>query len=235
LDRPDEIVGSQVHVFYVLPSDGVDRGVDTNSVLVNTVGSFLTWLGGQTGGRLLQMDTYQGTLDITSVRLGRSNATMVGYDPFVRDTIEKDLATAGFAAANKIYAVYYDGGSNFACGGGSWPPTLPGRVGALYLQATVANAPPCNSNSFASSPTSPPGYLEFAMIHELMHVQGFVSSTAPNFALGGHVNTDPTDLMYAGPLPWQPSVLDINKQNYYNPNGLPGGIQNFAESPFLGP
>jgi hypothetical protein len=88
-------------------------------VLANTVGSFQTWLGGQTGGRTLRLDTYQGALDITFLRIGRSNATMVGYGAFVRDTIEKDLATAGFAAAGKIYAVYYDGGSTFACGGGS--------------------------------------------------------------------------------------------------------------------
>ena len=234
-DRPDDVTGSQVQVFYALPSDGVDRGLDTNSVLVSTVGSFQTWLGGQTGGRTLRMDTYQGALDITFVRLGRSNATMVSYGAFVRDTIEKDLATAGFAAAAKIYAVYYDGGSTFACGGGSWPPTLPGRVGALYLQGTVSGAPPCNTNPFAGSPTSPPGYLEFAMIHELMHVQGFVSTAAPNFVLAGHVNTGPTDLMYAGPLPWQPTTLDLNQANYYNPNGLPAGILNLANSPFLTP
>ena len=234
-DRPDDVAGSQVQVFYVLPSDGGDRGLDTNSVLVNTVGSFQTWLGGQTVGRTLRMDTYQGALDITFVRIGRSNATMVSYGAFVRDTIEKDLATAGFAAATKLYAVYYDGGSTFACGGGSWPPTLPGRVGALYLQGTVSGAPPCNTNPFASSPTSPPGYLEFAMIHELMHVQGFVSTAAPNFVLAGHVNTGPTDLMYAGALPWQPTTLDLNKANYYNPTGLPAGILNFANSPFLTP
>ena len=234
-DRPDEVVGPQVHVVYVLPSDGQDRHLDTNGMLHNTVGSWQTWLGGQTGGRVLRLDTYQGALDITFVRLARANATMRGYDPYVRDTIEKDLTTLGLVVATKIYAVYYDGGSGYSCGGGAWPPTLPGRIGALYLRGTPPGAPACNSNALATSPTATPGYLEFAMIHELMHTLGVVSATAPHFTLAGHVSDGPTDLMYAGSLPWIPATLDIGQDDYYRPAGLPAGVFNLATSPYLTP
>jgi len=235
IDRPDDVVGSQVHVVYVLPSDGIDRQLDTDGTLGNTVGSWQTWLSGQTGGRVLRLDTYQGALDITFVQLARSNATMMSYGAFVRDTIERDLTAAGLVVSTKIYAVYYDGGSTFACGGGAWPPALPGRVGALYLQGTPPGATPCNMNPFATSPTSAAGYVEFAMIHELMHTLGFVSSAAPHFTAAGHVSDSPTDLMYAGSLPWTPSTLDVGQDDYYRPGGLPSGVLNLATNAYLTP
>ena len=235
LDRADDLSGPQVHVMYVLPSDGSDRHLDTEGVLENTIGSWQAWLGGQTGGRVLRMDTHQGTLDITFVRLGRSDATMASYGAYVRDTIEKDLTALGLVVAPKVYAVYYDGGSTFSCGGGAWPPTLPGRVAALYLQGTPPGATPCNTNPFATSPTDAPRYMEFAMIHELMHTLGFVSASAPHFTLAGHVSDSPTDLMYAGSLPWAPATLDVGQDDYYHPGGLPSGVLNFALSEYLTP
>jgi hypothetical protein len=234
-DRPDDVTGPQVHVVYVLPSDGGDRHLDTDGTLGNTVASWEGWLGGQAGGRAFRLDTYQGALDITFVQLARSNATMTGYGAFVRDTIEKDLAALGVVVAPKIYAVYYDGGSTFACGGGAWPPALPGRVAALYLQGTPPGAPACKTNAFASSPSSAPGYLEFAMIHEVMHTLGFVSSAAPHFTAAGHTSDSPTDLMYAGAMPWAPSTLDVGQDDYYRPAGLPVGVLNLATSSYLTP
>ena len=234
IDRKDEASGNQVHVMYVLPADGVDRLLDLDGTLQNTVGSFQNWLAGQTNGRNLRMDTFEGELDITFVRLTRTDAVMANYGRFVRDTIEKDLAQIDFNSPNKIYAVYYDGSHNFTCGGGAWPPDLPGLVGALYLQGTPPGATPCNSNPFASSPTTPPGYLEFAMLHEIMHVMGFIDMNAPNHTLRGHVSDSPTDLMYAGSLPWAPSVLDFGGDDYFG-SDVPAGILNFAASPFLIP
>jgi hypothetical protein len=233
-DRPDEVPGSQVHVMYVLPSDGGDRQLDLNGTLANTVGSFQTWLAGQTGGRQLRTDTYRGAVDITFFRLGRSDALMKSYGAFVRDTIEKDLERAGFTSSTKLYAVYYDGGSTTACGGGAWPPTLPGRVAALYLQGTPPGATPCNANPFAPSPSSPPGYFEFAMLHEILHTLGFVSSGAPHHTAAGHVSDDNRDLMYAGPQPWNPSILDVGQDDYYG-TGVPSTVLNLADSPFLLP
>ncbi len=69
--------------------------------------------------------------------------------------------------------------------------------------------------------------------HEIFHLLGVVSTAAPNHALAGHVGNDPTDLMYAGPLVWRPSTVDVTKTNYYNPTGLPGTVSNFANSPYV--
>ena len=235
IDRPDDVTGPQLHVVYVLPSDGTDRHLDTDGTLGHTVGSWETWLSEQTGGRVFRLDTYQGALDITFVQLARSNATMMSYGAYVRDTIERDLTALGLVVAPKLYAAYYDGGSTYACGGGAWPPALPGRVGALYLQGTPPGSVPCNATPFATSTTSAPRYLEFAMLHELLHTLGFVSTSAPHFSAAGHVNDSPTDLMYSGPLPWAPAVLDVGQDDYYRPAGLPSGVLNLATSTYLTP
>jgi hypothetical protein len=220
---------------YVLPRDGTDRQLDLNGTLANTIGSWQTWLAGQTGGRRFRLDTFSSALDITFVRLTRTDAMMKGYGAFVRDTIERELVTRGFTVATKVYAVYYDGGSTWACGGGAWPPGLPGRVAVMYLQGTPAGAAGCNTKPFATSPTQAPGYMEFGMIHEIIHTLGFVPANAPRQTLSGHV-PEPNDLMYAGSAPWAlPNlVLDVGRNDYYGDN-VPVGVLNLRDSPFLLP
>ncbi len=48
--RDDLATPQQVHVIYALPSDGIDHELDTNGTLAASVGSWQTWLRGQTGG-----------------------------------------------------------------------------------------------------------------------------------------------------------------------------------------
>ncbi len=140
VDQPDDITGNQVHILYVLPSDGTDRALDANGDLATSVTAFMNWLSLQTGGRKLKLDSYQGSIDITFVRLKKTNSEMKGSGtgwpngiPYLRNRIEDELSAAGFSNAQKIYAVYYDGGSDYACGGAAYPPTVPGRVTAMYL------------------------------------------------------------------------------------------------------
>ena len=125
VDRPDDSPEPQIHVLYVLPSDRGDRELDTNGTLESSVAAFQRWLAGQTGGRVLRLDTSGGSLDVTFHRLARSDEDIAGRGASVRDAVEADLKAAGFNAPNKIYAVYYDGTSTHACGGGAWPPELP--------------------------------------------------------------------------------------------------------------
>jgi len=232
-DRPDEVAGSQVHVMYVLPSDGQDRRLDVDGTLANSVGSFQTWLAGQTGGRRLRLDTYRGAPDITFVRLARSDSLMRSYGPRVRGAIEWELSRAGLLSAGKVYAVYYDGGSTHACGSAAWPPETRGRVGAVYLRGTSPGARPCNY-TFVPSSASSPGYLELSVLHEILHTLGFVAEIAPHEHARGHV-PEPNDLMYdGGAAPWALSevVLDVGQDDYYGSN-VPAAAQNFAHSPFL--
>ena len=177
------------------------------------------------------MDTFQSSLDITFLHLSRTDAEVSSNGAYVRDVIERDLKAAGFNIANKIYAVYYDGRSTYACGGGAWPPSLPGVVAALYLLGEPPGAPPCWTNEFAS-PNGPPGYLEFSMLHEILHTLGFVATCAPHHTRSGHVSDSPQDLMYAGDDPWSPSVLDFGHDDYFM-HGTPSCLD-LAQNSFLG-
>ena len=150
----------------------------------------------------------------------------------MRDRIEAGIKAAGFNQPKKLYAVYYDGSSAFSCGGGAWPSTLVGNVGALYLHGMPPGAPACSETPLATSEDHP-GYWEFALIHEIFHVLGAVARCAPHFTLEGHVSDSPNDLMYAGDLVWEPSVLDISHDDYFDHNNA--GCLDVAKSVFIQP
>lgn len=221
VDAPDQSSDPQIHAIYALPSDGVDRELDDNGTIAREIGSFQRWLSGQAGGRALRIDTAGGSPDVTFFRLAKTDAEVAARGAYVRDEIEAELHAAGFNAPNKIYAVWYDGGSTYACGGGAYPPSLPGNVAAMYLHGTPPGAPPCDSNPFAASADSPPGYLQLSMLHELLHTMGLVAACAPHEVRAGHVSDSPEDLMYAGDEAWRPTYLDVNHDDYYAAN-IPG-------------
>lgn len=229
-DRPDDISGSQIHVKYVLPSDGVDQALDSTGAIAVSTAAMNQWFAVQSGGGSLRLDTYQGSLDISFWRLEKSNAEVAHTGAFVVNTIETELRDAGLIHPGKFYAVYYDGSSNYACGGAAWNPALPGSVGAVYLHGTPPESLPCASRTLATSPAVP-GYWEFAMLHEIFHTLGVVADCAPHHAYSGHVSDSPTDLMYSGAEPWMPSVLDYHHDDYFrhdNPDCL-----DLADSPYL--
>jgi hypothetical protein len=231
-DRPDEAAGPQIHAIYVVPSDGTDRGLDTDGTIERTVRSWNDWLASQSAGKGgFRLDTYgNGTLDVTFFRDPRTNADMASNGAFVRDRLQDDLHAAGFNDANKIYAVYYDGTSTYSCGGGAYPPTLPGNVAAMYLHGLPNGPVPCDSNAFV--PNGQPGYLEFAMIHEIMHTLGYVPACAPHQFNGGHVTDPPNDLMYQGTQPWAfPAVLDAGHDDYFMTGRT--DCPDLANSPYL--
>ena len=109
-DRPDESVGAQIHFVYAVPSDGVDRGLDTGGAIGASAQIFLSWLAGQTGGQTLRTDTYQGSLDISFVRLPQTDATIRAHVQYVRDEVETELHATGFNDPGKIYDVYWQTG-----------------------------------------------------------------------------------------------------------------------------
>ncbi len=213
-DRKDRNRLPQIHLIYAVPLDGTDRGLDTDGTIVQSVQASRRWFQEASGGRDLRFDDYRGELDITFVRLPKTDAQIRARGVFVRDEIEKLLRARGFKNANKIYAVYYDGSSTHACGSASWPPVLKGKVAALYLRGEIPGFLPCSENPFAQAEDSP-GYWEFVLAHEILHALGFVATCAPSHALSGHVGDDNQDLMYAGNLPWMPWLLDSNWDDYF--------------------
>jgi hypothetical protein len=232
VDQPDDQPGYQVHAMYVLPSDGADAQLDTNGAIARSLSSFETWLAGESGNLRLRLDTCGGNPDITFYRMARSDLDVASSGAFVRDQIEAELTAKKMIDSKKLYAVYYGGSSTYACGGGPWPPSLVGHVAAEYLLGQVSGAPPCSSNPVGASATKP-GYFDFAMLHELMHALGIVASCAPHFTMAGHVSDSPMDLMYAGSQPWQPAILDLNHDDYFQHNIA--GCVDLAKSVFIDP
>ena len=220
VDRPDDRSGLQVHVIYAVPSDGVDRAFDTSGGIESSTASYQTWMAGQTGGRVLRFDTFQGSLDITFQRLPRPDAEYVARGRGARDLIEQDLRTSGLVTWQKVYPVYYDGANDLTCGGASWPPALPGTVSAFYLRSVIPGLIPCFASGFAD-PGEPPRYTEFAVLHDFMHDLGIVGPCSPHFWDAGHVNENPNDLMWSGTGSWQPSILDIGRDDYFQAR-IPG-------------
>ena len=208
-------------MIYALPSDGIDRGFDTDGSIQNSADAFQRWLSDQTGGRTLRMDTFQGQVDVTFVRLQQTDAQIAARGDLALEAIDPEITAAGFTAPGKIYSIYYDGSNPAVCGNAKWPPLWPGKTAAFYLRGT-----PQGGNCFSQGwppPGGQPNYTTFAMLHDTIHTTGIVGRCAPHHYEGnpGHVTDSSTDLMYGGPQPWYASVLDLGRDDYYDAH-IPG-------------
>lgn len=238
LDRNDDSVDPQVRVLYVVPSDGDDHGYDTDGTLCNSVRAWSAWMRDQSDGRSLRLDTSGGELDIGFVRLELDDATMHGTEAaanidtgfaYVRDRVERELLLAGLLQPHKLYAVYYGGTSEYACGGGAYPPLLVGQVAAMYLGGQIPGYPACDEQPWGVDDLVP-RYVDYGMLHELMHSLGAVDLLAPHEHASGHAFDDGAraperDLMYSpregqSDPPWgvyDPAglVLDLGRDDYF--------------------
>lgn len=246
IDRADDHDFDQIRVLYVTPSDGADEARDTSGQICNSVRAFATWFHARAGERYLRFDTSDAKVDIGFVRLSQTDAEMTGNDPgnasidtgiaFVRERVERELVARGLVAENKLYAVYYEGSSAWACGAGAWPPLITARVGAMYLQGVpFGTSIQCGAQVWGRASLEP-GYQDYAMLHELVHSLGFVPDAAPNEHDLGHIfepNVPETsrDLMYSpragmADPPWgifegDGPLLDVNRDDYFEtPNEL---------------
>jgi hypothetical protein len=230
VDRLDEARGPQLHFVYAVPADGQDRRLDETGALEGSVGSFQAWLAAETGGSNLRLDTYQGSLDVSFFRLAATDAAVAARGAFVREAVEAELRAAGFDRPDRLYAVYYDGSSTYACGGAFWPPQLNGNAVVMYLRGRPAGSV-CESNGFAAA-SSPPTYWEYAMLHDILHGLGMVPTCAPHHHLAGHVSDFSNDLMWAGNQPWRfPTHLDLGRDDYYGHGRTE--CPDLARSPYL--
>jgi hypothetical protein len=228
VDRADAKRGKQIHVMYVLPSDGMDRTRDTDGSISNSVAGLNRWLHSQTGDKALRLDTFHGELDVTFLRLSGTDAEISASDPYILYEIARELRAAGFDQPGKIYAVYYDGSSTYSCGQGP-PLEISNNVAAIYLLGEPPDSPACSTETLAGAR---PGYLEFAMLHEILHALGFVAVCGSNQTRPLSHVSEPGDLMYRGDGPWQlPPTLDIGHDDYFK-HGVEG-CPDLARSDFL--
>jgi hypothetical protein len=216
-----------IQPLYVLPRDGTDYGLAADGTISRSVAAMQHWLMEQTGGARLRILT--GT--VATVRIGETDTQIAAHGAHVRDRVEQLLRLEGYADPYRLYAVWYHGTSTFSCGGGAWPPDLPGQVAALYLQGRYDGVD-CSLDRFSGDGTTVE-INELKMLHEILHTLGLVSWGAPHHTLRGHTSDNPTDLMYGGPFLWEPSVLDVGHDDYY----LTGraDIPDLSRSVFLDP
>ena len=237
-DQPDDNTQDyQVHIMYVLPSDGTDRQLDTNGTIATSVSAFENWLCNQAKGSTVKLDTYKGALDVTFVRLDVTDQTIAngadlkvntGNNP--KEYIVLDLRThlkaLGFKDPHKLYAIYYDGSADIdACGEGF--ATLHTAVAFLHGHSQGRLDWDCDRNTFTTDLTKP-GFWDLVTLHEIVHALGFVPSCAPHVYQGSHVADSKYDLMYGqddtiNGNDWdvaepQKIVLDYNRNDYYDAN-----------------
>jgi hypothetical protein len=228
-----------VEGLYVLPSDAADRRLAENGTLTRSVDAIQRWFSDRTCGYRLSIRPEIGT-----VRLDGDNDTdaeVATHGALVRDYLERRLQEMGFNDPQTMYAVWYDGTSNHACGGASWPTgvtttplQLRGHVAALYLRAAYdlldangqpvldANGQPvqvnCANDQFTADGVTP-AINEFKMLHEILHTMGLVHPNAPHHHAGGHTNDDPQDLLFRAPpglrVDWRPSAIDPGNDDYF--------------------
>jgi hypothetical protein len=59
------------------------------------------------------------------------------------------------------------------------------------------------------------------MLHDTLHDFGIVAPCSPHHHDAGHVNESPNDLMWSGSGSWNPTVLDVGRDDYFEA-GIPG-------------
>jgi hypothetical protein len=226
-DRLDDAGGPQLHMVYMLPSDGTDEGMDTSGQLEMEVQSAQSWLAGEAGD-CMRWDRYEGALDATFIRLERTEQEIRDDPDWVDQTIRLELEGLGLDDPEKLYVVYYGGttdggecGAAAALGGG-------GPAVMFLVREPSPGQPlePCPWFTPVSAPTDPVrGHWAGAAMHESFHALGMVPWCAPDhdFRHPGHLDTISSDIMAYDGTGYSTYTLDMNRSEYYghaNPDCL---------------
>ena len=146
-DRPDLIVGKQVHVVYAYPTDAANRFGDMARTIVRDLAGVDTWWRSQDQLRTPRFDlaafpdctTEFGSVDVSSVPLTFDSSVYEpdgGNDFSLR--VGDDLTTNGLSDANKKYLVYYDGPAGGGiCGRSASSPNTAARDGCRSSSSRV--------------------------------------------------------------------------------------------------
>ena len=229
VDRlPDATEAYSIHVSYVRPPGTPDRFAEFAPRIAGDAAAFDAWWRREDPARAPRFDLFPapgcasafGSLDITSLQLPDAVA---GFDEAF-DEIRRLLSVeSGFNTSDKVYLAYYDGptgqtGPETVCGQGTRPSF--GRPGLAVVHLDSCDA----ADGDALRPV--------VAIHELVHVLGAVSRSAPSSCQSGHVCDFDQDLMTAflsgEELDWH--VLDFGRDDYY---GHAGSWPDLQDSPFL--
>lgn len=223
-DQPDDFSGPQIHIVYAIASDGEDQHLDTAGQIRYAVEAAQDFLAAKIR-RGLRVDTYNGTPDITFVRISdfteRDLAITRDQIPGLQAGIHREIRGL---RANKLYAVFYTSSESMGS---------KGRAGANIAGTYIRN-------NFVSD-WALFGYWQPAatMIHEVFHLMGAVPNCAPNLDRNGaHVNSSESgwrDLMSPGGAVSANSMdeieIDFGRDDYYG-HGRPDCLD-IARSPYF--
>ena len=189
-DRPDELDGPQIHIYFAKPSDARDR-YDRIGYLSAAVQDAQRWLAARTDqGRAFRIDTYRGRPDVTTLPLDVTTAEMQAYN-LPETVFDTPLLPGGLSLSdlgrrdpNKLHFVFIEA-----------PPALSQDLGrnicgvAFPLTGVAvmfAGFPflPEHGNSYCAGPT-------LIFLHEVFHVLGAVHPEAPHADGTSHIESVP--------------------------------------------
>ena len=229
-DRPDDVDGPQVHFVYLLPSDTDDLEIDTNGSMRRSITAIQDWLSDESDGYSLRVDTFQGEIDVSFIRIDKTQFEVFNENPKPVTVVASELLARGFNKDERVYAVYYGGFSELGiCGRG-------GTIGSGRIAVTHLGR---NCPASLASHNAEPKFSDYTMIHEIMHSLGAVPSCAPNSDahdgdLRGHVDDWDIDLMWGqGHSEDTRLSLDLGRDDYFDHDNE--GCPDVADSPFLIP
>lgn len=179
-DQPDLLSGFQIKPFYVVPSDGTDRHLDTDGTLDHALTEGDAFLQQQIGYHL-QVDQRTDGYDIeylhsqyTTAQLSAPNADqMLMAEAHVMDDPGSNRKHFLFF----IEVPSFSGGSTNACGYGDTP--------GLIAEVAVADGPTADGSTCTGSDLGFTTITSALWVHEVLHTLGVT-----------HTFDDPCDLMY---------------------------------------
>ena len=206
-NQPDDLDGPQIHVVYALPSDVDDGNLDRYGDIARSFEAMQDWLSEEIGYRL-RLDTHDGALDVTYLRLPFTHQEGDGTTTDLIQVLGEAVRDAIGDSGQKIYAIYYAGRNARLCG----TANLPGPNAAVYVHREG-----CSS----TLPGAKPGVVstyEAVMVHEILHAFGAVPQCAPNRGTSAHVQDSPEDLMYAGAergTRGEEALIDFGRDDFF--------------------
>jgi len=178
IDRPDEVIGYQIHLIYVVPSDGSDEQRDLNGQIDSWVKESQAWLQKNLGHQLI-FDTFQGQADVTFMKSKYSSTQLCNSNC---DALEKLAAEVrsqdpDLSAGKTLYFNFSELLSPTYCG---WANYF-GNLALGFSKNSTCNWGESISRTGLSQPAK-------TMIHEIFHSYGV-----------SHVCFDDSDLMIGTP------------------------------------
>lgn len=198
IDQPDDFSGYQIHMIYVVPSDGTDRNLDTNGRITNWLDQAAAYTKRKIGLTPV-FDKYKNTYDIGFLKSKYSIAEL-GTDALnkLRGEVSSDQITA-----LKVAGFVIDGDiEKGICGLGGVPSD------AFY----VLTGENCWLDTPNYNEVIPETFISKVIVHEWFHTLGVSHQCIDNDLMWAEDN----GCVFNGD---EMSAIDESRENYIRPGG----------------